>query len=268
MQNTGSPNTGFRNTRDLSRDWSGLPRMPSRPKHLCFFFLFFFPNAKDLRPTASNALSWVERPSKEYSTKCPGCAWLYYAPIRSLRLGEAKGLDPIWTSLGYGTCTDHMVELHVAQPGKALDPIRASSGYGTCTDNCIQEAVNPRSKLEIPASWYRTPTWEFQKSAGRSAGTGAGKLFCLCCPEEPDLPAPVPAPPFLPALVPAPPPALFWNSHFEVLYQVAGISILNARLGSMERGAWRGVGRKGWQRVSLHPPIFNSQNARLEERVC
>ena len=29
-----------------------------------------------------------------------------------------------------------------------------------------------------------------------------------------------------PAPVPAPPPALFWNSHFQVLYQVAGISNL------------------------------------------
>ena len=48
------------------------------------------------------------------------------------------------------------------------------------------------------------------------------------------LPAPVPAlrpaPPFLPAPVPAPPPALFWNSHFGVLYQVAGISSLDALL--------------------------------------
>ena len=97
--------------------------------------------------------------------------------------------------------------------------------------------------IEIPATWYRTPKWEFQKSAGggagtgagknggagQSAGTGAGKLLCLCFPKGPDLPAPVPAlrpaPPFLPAPVPAPPPALFWNSHFGVLYQVAGISI-------------------------------------------
>ena len=29
--------------------------------------------------------------------------------------------------------------------------------------------------IEIPATWYRTPKWEFQKSAGGGAGTGAGK---------------------------------------------------------------------------------------------
>ena len=38
------------------------------------------------------------------------------------------------------------------------------------------------------------------------------------------VPALQPAPPFLPAPVRAPPPALFWNSHFGVLYQVARVS--------------------------------------------
>ena len=97
-------------------------------------------------------------------------------------------------------------------------------------------------KFEIQATWYRTPTWEFQKSAGggvgtsagknggagRSAGTGAGRSGSLGKQRQNSLPAPVPAlrpaPPFLPALVPAPPPALFWNSHVGVLYQVAWIS--------------------------------------------
>ena len=31
------------------------------------------------------------------------------------------------------------------------------------------------SRLEIMAIWYRTPKWEFQKSPGGRAGTGAGK---------------------------------------------------------------------------------------------
>ena len=29
--------------------------------------------------------------------------------------------------------------------------------------------------IEIPVTWYRTPKWEFQKSAGGGVGTGAGK---------------------------------------------------------------------------------------------
>ena len=33
----------------------------------------------------------------------------------------------------------------------------------------------PRNRVEIPATWYRTRKWEFQKSAGGGAGTGAGK---------------------------------------------------------------------------------------------
>ena len=71
-----------------------------------------------------------------------------------------------------------------------------------------------RGGFEIPATWYKTRKWEFQKSAGggagknrgagQSAGTGAGRLFCFCFPKGPDLPAPVPAlqpaPLFLPAL--------------------------------------------------------------------
>ena len=66
--------------------------------------------------------------------------------------------------------------------------------------------------------------------------------FVSVFPKGPDLPAPVPAlwpaPPFLPAPVPAPLPALFWNSHFGVLYQVAGISI-----GTTETGLFGGTSR-------------------------
>ena len=105
--------------------------------------------------------------------------------------------------------------------------------------NCL--LIN--SKPEIPATWYRTPKREFQKSAGggagknggagQSAGTGAGRSGPLGKQRQNSLPAPVPAlwpaPPFLPAPVPAPPPALFWNSLFGVLCQVAGISIQNTQ---------------------------------------
>ena len=82
--------------------------------------------------------------------------------------------------------------------------------------------MSPWLQLEILATWYRTPKWEFQKSAGggagknggagQSAGTGAGRSGPLGKQRQNGLPAPVPAlrpaPPFLP-------PALFWNSHFS-----------------------------------------------------
>ena len=61
-------------------------------------------------------------------------------------------------------------------------------------------------------------------------GCCAGRLGPLGKQRQNSLPAPVPAlqpaPPFLPAPVPAPPPALFWNSRFGGLCQVAGISTI------------------------------------------
>ena len=100
-------------------------------------------------------------------------------------------------------------------------------------------------RVEIPATSCRSQKWEFQNSAGaragtgacknggagRSAGTGAGRLGPLGKQRQDSLPAPVPAlrpaPPFLQAPVPARAPALFWNSHFWLLHEVAGISTLS-----------------------------------------
>ena len=66
----------------------------------------------------------------------------------------------------------------------------------------------------------------------RRPGTGPQNGNSMRKQRQNGLPAPTPAlwraPPFSPAPVPAPPPALFWNSHFGVYYQVAGISILKS----------------------------------------
>ena len=44
------------------------------------------------------------------------------------------------------------------------------------TKECLKLGqMAPKVALEIPATWYRTPKWEFKKTAGRGAGTGAGK---------------------------------------------------------------------------------------------
>ena len=131
------------------------------------------------------------------------------------------------------------------------------------------------SHFEIPATWYRISKQAFQKSAGggagtgagknggagRSAGTGAGRLGPLGKQRQNSLPAPVPAlqpaPPFLPAPVPAPPPALFWNSRFGVLYQVAGISSLTFT---------KEMNAKSAQNFRDNAPLFARQSAAAETR--
>ena len=86
--------------------------------------------------------------------------------------------------------------------------------------------VQRNARLETPVTWYRTPKWEFQKSAGAGCWhkcwpkSGCWQECWHKCwqagpfvnTETHGLPAPLPAlrpaPPFWPALVPPPPPAL------------------------------------------------------------
>ena len=92
-----------------------------------------------------------------------------------------------------------------------------------------------RILAEILATWNRTPKQEFQKTAGgcagtgagknggagQSAGTGAGRSCCLWfIIKGPACQHLCQHPPFCQHLCP---PALFWNSCFGVLYQVARI---------------------------------------------
>ena len=92
--------------------------------------------------------------------------------------------------------------------------------------------------------------------------------------ETKQLPAPVPAlrpaPPFLPAPVPAPPPALFWNSHFGVLYQVAGISN-EGNIGSNRR-VLQGAPKRGRQchfiLAALQTIFSDSQTSHFYLKTC
>ena len=69
---------------------------------------------------------------------------------------------------------------------------------------------------EIPAASYRTPNEEFQKSAGEGAGTGVGKNGGAGRSAGTSAGRLGPL---------GRQPALFWNSYFGVLHQVAGISM-------------------------------------------